>query len=118
MANAENHQMVLVTTHPSSAEEWYCPTCGFRFIMTWPPNYRRIILEEGDPEAKHSGGKGDVTIGVQVTQMPEENSLSKEIPEAKDNSQDSMGDDEHLGPWQQWMEDTDYDNLWSKKIDD
>ena len=59
----EQHQMHLVKTHSSGAEEWHCPTCGRRFLMTWPPSYKRIILEPGDELALHNGGKG----GLQIT---------------------------------------------------
>src|SRR5262245_40962592 len=58
MDQQEHHQMVLETTHSSGAEEWYCPTCGRRFLLRWPPSYEKIVLDPGDEHAAHSGGKG------------------------------------------------------------
>ena len=56
--NIERHEMELVQTHPNGAVEWHCPICNRRFIMQLPPNYKRVILEAGDEEAIHCGGKG------------------------------------------------------------
>lgn len=55
--NTERHEMELVDTYPDGAEEWFCPVCYRRFILQWPPNYKRVILEAGDENAVHSGGK-------------------------------------------------------------
>lgn len=64
MQQMEKHTMELLKTHPSGAEEWVCPTCNRRFLVQWPPNYRKIILEPGDEYAVHNGGKGDVAMGT------------------------------------------------------
>lgn len=64
-----HHEMVLEQTHPSGAEEWVCPICGRRFVMTWKP-YRRVVLEAGDESATHSGSKGGVKVGA-VTVIPD-----------------------------------------------
>jgi len=69
MNSEQNHEMQLDIIHPSGAEEWYCPTCGRRFLMQWPPTYKMTVLEVGDQYARHSGGKGGLRIGsVQVAQ--------------------------------------------------
>jgi hypothetical protein len=60
--------MELVATDPSGAEEWYCPTCGRRFLLSWPPNYQKVILEVGDEYAIHNGGKGGLTLQAQPSQ--------------------------------------------------
>jgi hypothetical protein len=60
MYEQEHHEMVLETTHASGAEEWFCPTCGRRFLLRWPPTYEKIILEPGDEHAAHSGSKGEM----------------------------------------------------------
>jgi len=76
--NEQHHEMVLEMTHPSGADEWYCPTCGRRFLMQWPPAYKKIVLEPGDEQVSHSGGKGGLRIGsINVTQA-EEDQLSEE----------------------------------------
>ncbi len=56
----QRHVMELAEKYDSGAEEWRCPTCGRRFLMQWPPHYKRIILEPGDEEAIHTGGRGGV----------------------------------------------------------
>ena len=80
----EQHDMQLVITHPSGAEEWHCPTCGRRFLMQWPPNYEKIILEAGDEIAIHTGGKGGLRlqspqVAPQDNPEPEEPEFSEEL---------------------------------------
>lgn len=63
MNEGQRHEMVLDATHPSGAEEWYCPTCGRRFMLSWPPQYKKIVLNVGDELASHSGGNGGLNMG-------------------------------------------------------
>jgi hypothetical protein len=56
MADTRPHEMFLIRIHTSGAEEWHCPTCGRRFLMHWPPAYKKIVLEAGDEYAAHIGG--------------------------------------------------------------
>lgn len=65
MSENERHTMQLVATH-GEQEEWFCPICGRRFVMTWPPNYHRTILERGDETAFHTGGKSFAEWGDQL----------------------------------------------------
>ena len=46
------HVMALEQTYPSGADEWYCPICGRRVVLRMP-QYKKMILEEGDEEAQH-----------------------------------------------------------------
>jgi hypothetical protein len=39
--------------------------------MHWPPDYKRVILEPGDEQAIHSGGKGG--LRMQPPQIDEAN---------------------------------------------
>jgi hypothetical protein len=89
----QQHEMVLENTHPSGAEEWYCPTCGRRFLMQWPPAYEMIVLEPGDQYAQHSGGKGGLRIGG--LQVEQENAESDDVSE------------ERLRPWIKALENLD-----------
>jgi hypothetical protein len=107
----ETHEMILNTTHPSGVEEWYCPTCGRRFLMQWPPNFKRIILDEGDENALHSGGKGGISMGVQITQDTEGDSLPVESPEAQEEDLLTNEDEELLTPWEEWINKTNFDHL-------
>lgn len=63
MQEHERHAMELVQTYPSGAEEWHCPQCGRRFVIQWPPAYKRIVLEPGDEQVQHAATKG----GLQFT---------------------------------------------------
>jgi hypothetical protein len=80
--------------------------------MQWPPDYKKVILEEGNESAIHTGGKGGVSMGVQITQESEDDSLPVETPEALEDGQLSIEEQERLDPWQQWMEKVNFDNLW------
>ncbi len=73
MYETQKHEMQLETTHPSGAEEWYCPTCGRRILLRLPPTNEMIIVERGDQYASHSGSTGGLRIGpVQVAQRDAE----------------------------------------------
>jgi hypothetical protein len=92
--DSQRHEMQLATTHASGAEEWFCPTCGRRFLLQWPPLYRKIILEPGDEIAIHSCSKGGLRIGqLTITQEATSDPL------------------EGLGPWMQWLTSADLDKL-------
>lgn len=58
----QQHEMQLEKTYPSGAEEWFCPTCGRRFVLQWPPAYKKIVLEAGDEFALHTCGKGGLQL--------------------------------------------------------
>ncbi len=95
----QRHEMILEKTHPTGAEEWYCPTCGRRMLFRWRPEFRRIVLEPGDEYAQHSGSKGGLRIGpVQVTQVAED-----EISE------------ENLRVWREALEDIEFDDWGDEK---
>lgn len=64
---AERHEMELIEKHKDGRDEWLCPTCRRRFIMQWPPNFKRVILEEGDVNAIHIGGKSGVRMEASAT---------------------------------------------------
>jgi hypothetical protein len=95
--NQEQHEMVLELTHASGAEEWYCPTCGRRMAITWEP-WKRIVLEQGDMYAAHSGSKGGLRLGpIGITQS--------------NGIEQPSSDDTYLAPWLKWLENVDLDDL-------
>ena len=59
----ERHEMILGGREQSGAEEWYCPACGRRMLLRWPPDYEKTVLEHGDDSAVHVGGKGGLRVG-------------------------------------------------------
>ncbi len=54
----QQHSMELVREHADGFEEWYCPTCGRRFLMHWPPEYEKTIITPGNEMVTHAAGKG------------------------------------------------------------
>jgi hypothetical protein len=101
MVEQEYHEMVLETVHQSGAEEWYCPTCGRRFLMNWPPAFNKVVLELGDETAIHSGGKGSVNVHYSQEDSEEETLLSPE-------------EQVTLYPWIEWMEQVNFEALWDR----
>jgi len=55
------HEMVLVSTYPTGAEEWRCPECQRSFVLQWLP-YRKVVLEAGDNFAVHAANHGNIQI--------------------------------------------------------
>jgi hypothetical protein len=117
MDQQEHHQMVLETTHPSGAEEWYCPTCGRRFLLRWPPSYEKIVLDPGDQDAAHSGSKGPMlsmdsltVVGSQELAPTDELfSHQQALPSetAILNDGDEVGKTpitDELRPWLKWLQ--------------
>lgn len=88
MNTEPNHKMVLAKTYKSGAEEWYCPTCGRRFIVQWAPEYQKTVLELGDESVIHNTGKGALIVPQQQL------------------------DDPWLSPWLDWLEKSNFTNRW------
>lgn len=95
----EHHIMVLENTHSSDAEEWYCPTCGRRILMKWPPNYKKIILEAGDEYAIHCVGKGGLAFGT---------------PHTLQDQESSPQDEARLTQWDVWLRQIGFDSWWNR----
>jgi hypothetical protein len=111
--------MVLEKTYPAGAEEWYCPTCGRRMIITWKP-WKKIILEPGDSYAVHSGGKGGLGMGpFRFTPADDRRDPSAAPDLAPDRAGAGAGDveAERLAPWLAWLEEIDFDNLWNGEVE-
>ena len=103
----EQHEMILENTHPSGAEEWYCPTCGRRMTITWQP-WKKIILEPGDIYAGHSGSKGGLQVGpLQINRGTDDGPSSATEPSIEDP---------YLAPWLRWLDEVDSDDFWNKEV--
>jgi hypothetical protein len=100
----EKHEMIFAKTHSSGAEEWNCPTCGRRMLVRWEPKFKRTVLEAGSPNATHSGFKSDVQVGDRIVSSINENALSEET--------ETPIDEARLVPWETWLEDSNFENLW------
>jgi hypothetical protein len=98
----EQHEMVLEETQSTSEENWYCPTCGRRMIITWQP-WKKVVLEQGNMFAAHNGGKGGLILGsVKITHSNQVIGSTAVGPSA---------DDPTLAPWQRWLDRRDADHL-------
>ena len=131
--NNQQHEMILTKVYPSGAEEWFCPECGRRFIMQWPPVYKKVILNLGDENAIHSGGRGGAesglyggasqdtgssresgghiygTGGAPGFSKDEEPGMTENNPAGND---DIIDEQRSLEPWLEWMERVNFDSLW------
>jgi hypothetical protein len=99
MIEQQHHEMVLDKTHPSGADEWYCPTCGRRLLMTYGPEFKKTVLEVGDDFAMHSGGKGGVSMQASRILSGEELETEK---------------DHRLSVWSDWLDKIHFDEWWDE----
>ncbi|SRR6266496_1635582 len=98
--NEKCHEMIFEKTHSSGVEEWYCPDCGRRFLVQWPPAYKMIVVEQGDKDARHNVSKANSLIGsFPITQF----------------KQTDLIDEFRLVPFLKWMEKVDFDGRWGKR---
>ncbi len=97
--NEKHHEMILEKIQISGVEEWYCPTCGRRFLVQWPPAYRMIVLASGDNDIRYNVSKSNSRIGSCPVTQPEATDLTDEF---------------RLLPWIKWMEKVDFDSKWGK----
>ena len=102
MNEQQQHEMVLEKTHFSGAEEWYCPTCGRRFLLGGSPVESMILIEPGDQYARHSGSTGGLHIGS---------------PQVIQDDEAPLIEDFRLAPWLAWLEEVDFDDLWNRKVE-
>ncbi len=96
------HQMTLVRSWPSGADEWYCRVCGYHFVMTIDPYSKTVLVEAPDVSVTHTGSKGGLKANVTAEQGSNPGNppgLDREPPKP-------------LGPWDEWMEK--HDDLWTK----
>ena len=69
---SDNHTTRLAQTHPSGVQEWKCLQCTRRIIIQSNP-YVRLVLDEGEENAVHSGTiwGGEVEVSVSPdTELP------------------------------------------------
>jgi len=103
----EKHEMVLEKTHSSGAEEWNCPTCGRRMLISWEPKFKRTVLEAGSPDAAHSGFKNVLQKEDRLLSSIAENPLPEET--------EMPIDEARLAPWEAWLDKTNFENLWNSE---
>lgn len=57
-----HHEMQMMDVDTSGAEEWYCPSCYRQVMVSWFPDFKRVVLEPGDETAIHGGSHGGLTL--------------------------------------------------------
>lgn len=97
--NDNYHEMVFEKTHLSGVEEWYCPSCGRRFLVQWPPAYKMVILEAGEKDTRHNLSKVNSRMSAPPTTQTKEIEPIEEF---------------RLIPWLEWMEKVDFASRWDK----
>lgn len=100
----QSHAMQFVRTHPSGEDEFYCPACGRRLLLSWPPNYRKVVLEAGDEYATHTGARRDNHL---LASLSAETSLGA-LPRYEtcitfEASPSPVAEPPELAPWLRWM---------------
>ena len=106
MISGSQHEMVICATYPTGAQEWYCPVCGRRYVLQWPPSYSKIVLEVGDEMAVHVGGTGSQsTTQDEPADKPEipPDDLWQESSEFEGNLNDP-----YLSPFSDWLDGLDH----------
>jgi hypothetical protein len=109
MPEQEHHTMELVQTHKSGADELYCPTCGRRILLQWPPNYKKVVLVEGNDRAIHSGSTGGLELNAPQLTKTVDSPFTRQEPEAE---QDDFSKDITLAPFINWMDRVGFDTFW------
>jgi hypothetical protein len=99
--NDNYHEMVFEKTHLSGVEEWYCPSCGRRFLVQWPPSYKMVVLEPGEKDTRHNLSKINAQRGTLQNTPAEEPEPIEEF---------------RLVPWLEWMEKVDFASRWDKDL--
>ena len=100
------HTMTLVNEHEGT-EEWLCSTCGRHLLVSWDPVFKKTILMDGDPSAKHTGLKKNVP----AREMP-----AALLPNPASKPALDPADDPRLIPWLNWMEESGFENLWEEDV--
>jgi len=95
------HTLVLVQTRESGEDEWYCPECGRRVLIHWPPDYKKTVLEAGDEYAIHNGGKGGLQMG------------SLQISQNQEQSSTVWMEADRLAQWETWLVQMDFESWWA-----
>lgn len=81
------HQLVMVSAYLSGAQEFLCPSCGFRLLRTRLPDEQFIVLIPGNDPSAHQDFSGPLSA-----------SQSSALPPP-------------LAPWLDWIHKIDFDDL-------
>ena len=105
------HGMRFERLHASGAQEWFCPICGRRLLMQWPPAFEKQVLVPGDQNACHTGGN----VGATPRQFVNDGDL----PFGWQRQQGDLTESDEaialdgLRPWLKWVREAGFDDLWN-----
>jgi hypothetical protein len=100
------HQMIRQTragtdqpvTHDvGDAQEWWCPECGRRLLLSFPPAYQRVVLEVGDVWTPHAAGSGAVTVAPITPAAERPQAWTDDDDRALKRWRDGLGRDDAAG---------------------
>jgi hypothetical protein len=107
----EKHEMIFEKRHLSGADEWFCPTCGRRMLISWDPKFRRTVLDAGDADVTHGGFRINIPV-VGNLAFPFVEGPSDEYFETNELEIDES----RLAPWTSWMEQSGFHRLWDNEL--
>lgn len=99
------HTMTLINEHEGT-EEWLCSTCGRHLLVSWDPVFKKTVLMEGDPSAKHTGLKKNMLAEGKLD-IP-----AALLPNLNPKPVEKRLDDPRLAPWLTWMDESGFEELW------
>jgi hypothetical protein len=125
MIEPQHHLMQLATTYPSGAEEWSCPTCGRRFVMTGLPGYEQLTLERGARHVLAWGRAIGTAVAAKIVLDPGDDAAfhtgSKDQAAAVSTDDAPLDDHElqaKLSTWSAGLADLDFGDQGSEPADD
>lgn len=69
---SDTHQMNLIDTFSDESELWACPECGRKFVLDWNSNKPIDVIERGDGEATHVGGKSGIIMDATIAKQSQD----------------------------------------------
>jgi hypothetical protein len=105
------HGMRFERLHASGAQEWFCPICGRRLLMQWPPAIETKVLVPGDQNACHTGGK--VADTSRQLANDGEQPFGSERQQGDQIESDEVLARDALRPWLKWVREAGIDDLWN-----
>jgi hypothetical protein len=97
----QQHEMIFDGQTAAGEDEWYCPTCGRRLLIQWPPAYQRTMINPGDEYAIHTVSKG----GLKMTSS-----------QAKQSSSLDLAEMNSLNLWNDLLDQIGFDQWWQRDL--
>ena len=69
MSETFSMHMMIYRGSADEMDEFYCPFCGRHVFISWPPDFRKKVISEGDSSIVHGGATGDVSVCRQTIEQ-------------------------------------------------